>query len=88
MVPSFKCLGRVLSMAYDDWMAVIQDLAKERIFWQKMSKILSREGARPRVPGIFFKAVVRSVLLFGAETWVLTFCKRLVLGFSNTWWRG
>ena len=31
-----------------------------------------REGADKRVSGNFFKAVVQVVLLFGAETWVLT----------------
>ena len=34
--------------------------------------ILSREGAMPRVSGFFFKAVVQSVFLCSAETWVVT----------------
>ena len=33
---------------------------------------LSREEADPKVSGHFFKAVTQAVLLFGAETWVLT----------------
>ena len=33
---------------------------------------MSREGADKKVSGNFFKAVVQQVLLFGAETWVLT----------------
>ena len=33
---------------------------------------MSREGADKRVSGNFFKAVVQAVLLFGAETWLLT----------------
>ena len=33
-------------------------------------KILSREGVSLRVSKIFFKDVVQSVLLFGADTWV------------------
>ena len=37
-----------------------------------MSRILSREGAKPRVFGFFFKAVVQAVLIFGLETWVVT----------------
>ena len=37
-----------------------------------MSRVLSREGADKRVSGNFFKAMVQAVLLFGAETWVLT----------------
>ena len=37
-----------------------------------MKRILSREGADRRVSGNFFRAVVQQVLLFGAETWVVT----------------
>ena len=35
-------------------------------------RIFSREGADPRMSGVFFKALVLVVLLFGAETWVVT----------------
>ena len=45
-----------------------------------MLRILSREGARPQVSRFFFKYVVQSVLLFGAETWVVNPCIRRVLG--------
>ena len=37
-----------------------------------MQGTLIREGATPRISGNFFKAVVQQVLLFGAETWVVT----------------
>ena len=37
-----------------------------------MTRILGREGADPRMSGLFFKAVIQAVLLFGSETWVLT----------------
>ena len=47
MVPSFKNLGRVLSATDDDWPAVIRNLKKARKVWKKISKNLSREGARP-----------------------------------------
>ena len=68
MVPSFKYLGRVLLKAEDDFPLVVQNLAGVRTVWRRMSRVLSREGARPRLSGFFFKAVVQSVLLFGAET--------------------
>ena len=58
-------------MADDDWLAVVQNMMKARAVWKRMRKILIREGARPRVSGLFFKAVVQSVLIFGVETWVL-----------------
>ena len=37
-----------------------------------MSRILGREGATPRVSCFFFKVVIQSVLIFGAETWTVT----------------
>ena len=36
-----------------------------------MVRILSREGAVPRVSRFFFTAVVQAVMLFGLETWVV-----------------
>ena len=53
-------------------MAVAGNLQKARKSWGRMSRILSWEGADPKVLGHFFKAVVQVMLLFREETWVLT----------------
>ena len=45
-----------------------------------MTRILRREGARSRLSGFFFKAVIQSVLLFGAEMWVVIPSMGRVLG--------
>ena len=37
-----------------------------------MAGLLRREGVVPRVSGFLFKFVFYSVLLFSAETWVVT----------------
>ena len=37
-----------------------------------MSWVLGQEGADPKVSGNFYKVLAQSVLIFGAETWVLT----------------
>ena len=71
MVLSFKYLGRVLLTADDDWTVVIQNLTKAWVVWRRITRILSRDGARPQMSGFLFKAVVQSVLLFGAEMWVV-----------------
>jgi hypothetical protein len=71
-VQEFKYLGRLLSRNDDDWPAVHRNLSKARKSWARISRILAREGATPRVSGMFYKAVVQSVLLFGSETWVLS----------------
>ena len=72
VVPSFKYLGRIMTAGDDDWPAVAGNLVKVRKSWGRLEMILSREGADKRVSGTFFKSVVQQVLLFGAETWVLT----------------
>ena len=92
MVPSLKYLGRVLSTADDDWLEVVQNLAKARTVWQRISRILSMEEARPWVSGFFFKAVVQLVLIFSAERWVVTRAWDRSWRVSNTiwnrYWRG
>ena len=68
----------------DDWPAVAENLAKVRRSWGRLQMILGREGATVRISGAFFKAVVQQVLLFGAETWVVTPCMEQALsGFLH-----
>ena len=72
IVTSFEYLGRVILAVQDDWLAVIQKMVKARMVWRRMSSILSREEVKPWVSRFFFKAVIQSVFIFGAETWVVT----------------
>ena len=72
MVPYFKYLGRGIYVADDDCPEVTRNMTKARSVWRRMAEILSREGARPRVSGFFFKENAQSVLLFGTEMWVVT----------------
>ena len=51
---------------------MVSNFSWGRGVWKRMMIILSREGAEPRVYGLFFKAAVQAVLLFGSETWVVT----------------
>ena len=68
MVTYFRYLGRVILAADNHWPEVVRKFYRERAVWKKMKRILSREGAAPRVSGFFFKSVVQAVLLFGLET--------------------
>ena len=72
LVKVFKCLGRPLSVSDSDWPALHKNLAKTRQRWAQVSPLLAREGANPRVSAMFYKAVVMSTLLHGAESWVIT----------------
>ena len=59
-------------MGDDDWLVVVGKFGKAIKSWGRLSWILSREGADTKVSGHFYKAVSQAVLLFGADTWVLT----------------
>ena len=49
-----------------------------------MTRLLGQEGAEPRVSGMFFKALVQTVLLFGSDVWALIPCIDRSLGsFQN-----
>ena len=65
-------MGRILTEGDDDWPAVAGNLAKAIKSWGRLQGILSREVATKWGSGNFFKAVVQQVLLFGAETWVVS----------------
>ena len=71
-VTEFWYLGRVMTNTDDDWPAVAGNLRKARVTWGRLARILGREGADPKVSRNFYIAVTQQVLLFRAETWVLT----------------
>ena len=71
-VKEFHYLGRILTCTDDDWPAVARNLQKARSTWGRLARILGREGADPKVSRNFYIAVTQQVLLFGAESWVLT----------------
>ena len=71
-ITTFRYLRRVLTAGDNEWLAVVGNLGKARKSWGRLSQILSREGEDPKVLLKFYKAVAQAVLLFGAETWVLT----------------
>ncbi len=70
-VSTFKYLGRVIAMNNSDWPALFHNLKKARQRWAMVSKVLDKQGASMRCRGLFYKAVVQSVLLYGCETWVV-----------------
>ena len=68
MVNSFKYLGRVISATDEDRTAVVRNLERVKKVWSRMLHILIREGSTPRVSGLLFKAVIKTVLIFGENT--------------------
>ena len=71
-VMEFRYLGRLLTATDDDWPAVAGNIQKVRVSWGRLARVLGREGADPKVSRSFYTAVTHQVLLFGAESWILT----------------
>ena len=71
-VEVFKYLGRLMAMDDNDIQAVRSNLRKARKVWARLSRLLRTDNATPRVCGMFYKATIQAVLLFGSETWNLT----------------
>ena len=71
-VDTFKYLWRILDRSDDDWPAVLRNVRNACGVWIRLGKLFRREGAEPRVSAMFYQEVVQAVLLFGAETWILS----------------
>ena len=71
-VTAFKYLGWAMTAGDDYWPAVVGNLQRARKIWRRLSRILSREGEDPKVSGKYLKAMMQAVLLFQAETWLIT----------------
>ena len=88
-VEVFKYLGRLLAFDDTDIQAVRKNLRKARKCWARISRVLRAENASPRVCGMFYKATVQAVLLFGSETWNLSpLAMKSLEGFHMraAWW--
>ena len=62
-VTAFRYLGRVLSKDDNDWTAVVRNLQKARRKWERLERVLIREGEDDRTLVQIYLAVVQSVLL-------------------------
>ena len=62
--------------------ALRKNLKKARRTWARLSNVLKGENAPPAVCGMFYKAAIQSILLYGSESWVITTAmKRILRGF-------
>ena len=83
-VSRFKYLGRHLSDLDNDWPSLQKQLTKTRQRWAMISRVLSWEGANPRVSGMFHKVATQAVMVYGSETWVFSESKLQALqGFHH-----
>ena len=78
-VEVFKYLDMLMAYDDNDAQAINTQMRKARKSWARISWVLRAENASSRVCGMFYKATVQAVLLFGSETWntTATMMKRL-----------
>jgi hypothetical protein len=70
-IETFKYLGRIMSATSNDIPAVNHNLKKSKITWGRIRILLKREGADKKTSLNFYKTIIQSTLLYGAETWQL-----------------
>ena len=66
----FKYLGRLVAFDDNATYAVRGNLKKALLVRARISCVLRAENVSAQVNGMFYKATVQAVLLFGSETWV------------------
>jgi hypothetical protein len=71
-VEVFKYLGWLISFDDPNNQAMWSNLKKARGCWAWVSHVLRAENATPKICGMFYKATVQAVLLYGSETWSLS----------------
>jgi hypothetical protein len=71
-VEVYKYLGRLLAYNNNDTQAVRNNLKKAQGIWARLSRMIRAENASPRVCGVFYKATIQMILLFGSEIWNLS----------------
>jgi hypothetical protein len=71
-VEVFKNLGRLLAYDNSNAQAVRGNLKKARAVWLRLSCTIRSENASPHACGIFYKATVQLILLFGNKMWNLS----------------
>ena len=71
-VDEFTYLGKQVSSEDDDLRACLRNLAKAKAKWAALSRVLKKDGASVAYKSRIYLIVVSTVLLYGAETWVIT----------------
>ena len=70
-VPTFRYLGRPLYQTDYYCPAVQRNIMRARPVWGRLGGLIRREGADTKALGIFYRAVVQAIILYGSETWIL-----------------
>ncbi len=56
----------------DDIQAIRAQLWKARFTWARVGQVLRSENALPFIAARFYQAIIHAILLYGSETWVIS----------------
>ena len=83
-VRQFRDLRRIVLYGNNDTPTVRCATEKARQTWGQFRKVLEKENALPCKAGVFYQAVVASVMLYGSESWVVSLSvMRELEGFTS-----
>ena len=71
-VRQFRYLGRIFTESDNDSVCIQENLSNARRRWNCVAKILKTEGANAKCMAKFYITIVQAVLLYGADSWVVT----------------
>jgi hypothetical protein len=75
-VKEFIYMGWILERNDNEWPAINGNLKRTIIAWGRIGKIFKKERAEERAEvksmTSIYKAIVQAVLLYGAESWIVT----------------
>ena len=71
-VQQFPYLGRIFTESDNDSVYIQENLSNARRRWNCVAKILKTEGANAKCMAKFYITIVQAVLLYGADSWVVT----------------
>ena len=67
----FKYLGRIMREDDDDTSTIIEQIKKARQSWNDIARILKPECVNAISMAKPYLAIVQSVLLYGADSWII-----------------
>ena len=68
---SFPYLGHTVVYNNSNWEALYQNLWKACRQWEMVGKVVKKMRATVQVGGMLYKEVIKSVLLYGINSWVV-----------------
>jgi hypothetical protein len=71
-VEVFKYLGCLMSQDDDDIQAIRAQIWKARSTWARIGQVLWSKNVSPFVAARFYQAIIQAILLYGSESWFIS----------------